>query len=432
MNNCSLDPEDLKKQLSKFHSTLSKMEKALASINEGIAWTDEEGMLEWCNEPFESFIGKSKMELYGKKLSELLPLYKKGKQLEESVHPTTPANVRKNQAEEEYEFINDNGTVKLEIRGSAFSYAGEKKSNIFIIRNITKRELMKEKLLQSQKLEAIGSLAAGIAHEINTPVQYITDNLNFLSEGLKRMVEFLDEFKVKVKAQPDNEALKALNTVAQMGDMEFLREEIPIAIEQSLEGAKHIGNIVKSVKEFSHPGSREKSMADINKMLENASTVSKNEWKYHSTIKLELSADMPRVMCFPAEMNQVLLNLIINAAHAIKERQDKEGSSGNGLIRLFTKVEDNWAVIGISDNGTGIPQAIQDRIFDPFFTTKEVGKGTGQGLHLARTAIVERHNGELEFETEAGKGTTFFIKLPIKDLTKTTEQNGAPTYGQKA
>lgn len=272
----------------------------------------------------------------------------------------------------------------------------------------TERALMEIQLRHSQKMEAIGQLAAGIAHEINTPAQYLGDNLRFLGEafeafaqGHARAVELL---------KPHAEA-SAFEAWAQERDLDYLLEEAPRALRQSEEGTQRIAAIVNAMKVFSHPGNEGRASVDLNQALETTLLVAKNEWKYVAETELNLDPQLPRVVCFPGEMNQVFLNLVVNAAHAIA---DVVGTSGQkGLIRIQTLQQGEWVEIRVSDTGTGIPEKIHSQIFLPFFTTKPVGKGTGQGLSIVHS-VVAKHGGSVAFETTPGQGTTFIVKLPVK------------------
>jgi signal transduction histidine kinase len=281
--------------------------------------------------------------------------------------------------------------------------------------DITERKLLESQLLQAQKLESIGQLAAGIAHEINTPTQYVGDNIHFLDEAFAGMITLTAKYKELLDAAKAGEVTKGIidevEESIEKTDIAYLNEEIPKAIQQSLEGAERVTGIVRAMKEFSHPGTKEKELIDINKAIENTLTVSRNEWKYVADVVTEFDGSLPLVPCLPGEFNQVILNIIINAAHAIAE---KNGTSARkGGIRVSTLNKDGWAEISISDTGVGIPEEIRSRIFDPFFTTKEVGKGTGQGLAIARSVIVDKHGGSITFDTAPGEGTTFIIRIPV-------------------
>lgn len=202
-------------------------------------------------------------------------------------------------------------------------------------------------------------------------------------------------------------------------DLDFICEEIPHAIAQSLDGARRVANIVRAMKEFSHPDSADKAGTDLNKAIESTITVARNEWKYIADVTTEFEAALPPVVCYAGEVNQVILNLIVNAAHAIK---DKVKGSEKGRITIRSRNRGRFAEISVADTGMGIPEEIQSRIYEPFFTTKEVGKGTGQGLALAYSVVVKKHQGKLWFETERGKGTTFFVQLPIESADTPTER----------
>ena len=286
------------------------------------------------------------------------------------------------------------------------------------VRDITEQKSLEVQLTQARKLEAVGQLAAGIAHEINTPIQYVGDNNQFMSEAFCHFIKILKLYdqlaKRAASGQNCQDLIQDINTAVEDADLEYLKEEIPPAIQQTLEGVERISEIVRSMKEFSHPGVKEKIAVDINRALENTLTVSRNEWKYLAEIKTDLDPSLPLILCLPGELNQVFLNIIINAAQAISENKNSS-STAKGIIKIITRIKEKHLVVRISDTGPGIPQKIQSRIFDPFFTTKEVGKGTGQGLAISRSIVVEQHQGTLDFETDPQNGTTFIIHLPIHE-----------------
>ncbi|HZQ24360.1 MAG TPA: ATP-binding protein [Terriglobales bacterium] len=305
----------------------------------------------------------------------------------------------------------------LGVTANSVSLPGRDTGELLIIASdVTERRLLEDQLRQAQKLEAIGQLAAGIAHEINTPTQYVGDNTNFLKESWTQIAELLTlarDLREKAgQASVPPEMLERFDAMAKQADIEYLLEEVPRAINQSLDGIQRVAKIVRAMKEFSHPGSEEKCAIDINKAIETTITVARNEWKYVAEVETTLAPDLPFVPCHAGELNQVILNLLINAAHAVAQKVG-DGSQGKGKITVTTRREDEWVTIAISDSGVGIPEAIRSRIFEPFFTTKPVGKGTGQGLALAHTAIVRKHGGKIWFESEPGQGTTFFIRLPL-------------------
>ncbi len=283
--------------------------------------------------------------------------------------------------------------------------------------DITERKIVESQLAQAHKLESIGQLAAGIAHEINTPIQYVGDNTRFLQEAfsdLGRVLEKYGELMAALKGGGVTaELIDAVEAVVEEVELDYLAEDIPQAIEQSLEGVERVASIVRAMKEFSHPGGEEKTAVDLNRTIQNTVTVARNEWKYVAEMELDLDPSLPPVPLLVGEFNQAVLNMIINAAHAIAEVVG-DGSQEKGTITVSTRRQGDWVEVRISDTGPGIPEAIRNRVFDPFFTTKEVGKGTGQGLALARAVVVDKLGGELTFETEPGRGTDFIIRLPLE------------------
>lgn len=285
-----------------------------------------------------------------------------------------------------------------------------------MVEDTTEHKAMHQQLLQAQKLESIGQLAAGIAHEINTPTQYIGDNVRFLKDAFKDLASLVTQYGNLLAAVKKNSAecermKDAVDAIGRV-DTDFLLNEIPNAIEQSLEGVTRVATLVSAMKEFSHPGTKEKSPVNLNKAIESTITVARNEWKYVADLETDFDQTLPAIPCLPGEVNQVVLNLIVNAAHAIGDVIAK-GIEKKGKIRVQTRNCEDWVEIRIQDSGTGIPKHVQARVFDPFFTTKAVGKGTGQGLAIARSVIVDKHDGSIHFETEEGKGTTFIICLPF-------------------
>jgi PAS domain S-box-containing protein len=289
--------------------------------------------------------------------------------------------------------------------------------------DITERRALEAQLRQAQKLESIGQLAAGIAHEINTPTQFVGDNIRFLQDVFQDLRQVGETFLRLLQAAQEGKIspviLAEVDAVVQRADIKYLLEEIPRAIQQSLDGIARVTKIVRSMKDFAHPDLAEKIMADLNKAIESTITVARNEWKYVAEMVLDLDPSLPLVPCVVGDFNQVILNLVINAAHAIGEKVRDAG--GKGTITIQTRKVDNWAEVRVNDTGTGIEERHRSRIFDPFFTTKEVGKGTGQGLTISHAIIVEKHQGTISFETQLGKGTTFIIRLPLPGMNADPE-----------
>ena len=289
-------------------------------------------------------------------------------------------------------------------------------------------------LSHAQKMEAIGSLASGIAHEINTPLQYVRDNVNFIQDAFRDMNKLLEKYSYLHNAADHNQIPPPCFPASQGEDkgrektpagaeevaeeeasVKYLMEEVPKAVQESLEGLGRITEIVKAMKEFAPPDVQDRKMAvDVNKAITHTLTVSQNEWKNVADVVTNFDTALPLVPCFPIDFNLVVLNIIINATHAIADRvNDRKG--GKGLISISTQRNGDCAEIRISDTGAGIPEEIRHKIFEPFFTTKEIGRGTGMGLTMAYTVVVEKHGGTITFDTEIGKGTTFIIRLPVSD-----------------
>jgi PAS domain S-box-containing protein len=284
------------------------------------------------------------------------------------------------------------------------------------------RQQMEVQLRHAQKLESIGSLAAGIAHEINTPTQYIGDNASFLGGVLPDVLaclEAMGRFLERMRALPPSpEEAQELLTRIQALDLEYLAEEVPNAIRQSLDGVARVASLVRAMKDFSHPGGETKEPADLNRAIDSTLTVSRNEWKYVARMEADLDPALPPVPCVQGEINQAVLNLVVNAAHAIEEALGGRHTGRQGLIRVTTRRVGQEVRISVADDGAGIPQAIRERIFEPFFTTKPVGRGTGQGLAIVHSVVVEKHGGRIELESEPGRGTTFHLFLPLADRSQ--------------
>lgn len=290
---------------------------------------------------------------------------------------------------------------------------------IAVKQDITERRELELHLRQAQKLEAIGQLAAGIAHEINTPIQFIGDNLRFVAGSVARLDRLLEVCgrmleSARGGSAPPPELVDEASRAWKSAKVEFLKSEIPEAMEQTQVGVERISRIVAAMKDFSHPGTDEKTLADLNRLVESTLTVSRNEWKYVADLESTYDPALTSVPCLPAEFNQVILNLVVNAAHAMADAQ-AGGRTGRGVLRVVTRRVDNWAEVRVSDTGTGIPDHVREHVFEPFFTTKPVGRGSGQGLPIARAIIVEKHRGALYFETRVGEGTTFILRIPLVD-----------------
>lgn len=271
--------------------------------------------------------------------------------------------------------------------------------------DVTERREAEIRMQSSERLESVGKLAAGVAHEINTPVQFVSDSIYFVRDGLHELLALSDRMRTIAARDPGNlPAVQALSS-----NLPYLIENLPKALERSLDGLKRVSEIVSSMRELAHPDRPEMSEIDVNHIIETALVVARSEYKYVADTETDFGA-LPPVWCHAGELNQVIINLLINASHAIADVL--AGSDNKGLIRVSTRMEGERVLISVADNGAGIPEDIRHRVFDPFFTTKEVGRGTGQGLAISRNIIVKRHGGSIDFDSTPGRGTVFTVRLP--------------------
>jgi signal transduction histidine kinase len=281
--------------------------------------------------------------------------------------------------------------------------------------DVTDQRRLENELAQAQKLESVGRLAAGVAHEINTPVQFVSDSVSFVREAMDDLSSIVDRYRELRAATEQGRdvaaAAKAAEEAEDDADLDYILENAPVALDRARDGLSRVAAIVRSMKEFAHPDRKETTQVDLNQAIASTLVIATNEYKYVADVETDF-APLPHVSCYAGEINQVVLNLIVNAAHAIGDVV-KESPGNRGKIRVSTTLFGDHVEIAITDSGRGIPPEVRARIFDPFFTTKEVGKGTGQGLAIARAVVVDKHGGTLRFDTEVGKGTTFYIRLPI-------------------
>lgn len=406
---------EAEQRLKKAHLELGQIISAISSIL--ITLNQELEVLRW-NEAAEQVFSLKAEEAKGKKITQL-PLSWDKELLDQALGQSRDYRKRIHTDNIQYSKPDgSNGFLGLTIHPMLGTSSNEAQGFVILATDITRKKVFESQMVHSQKLEAIGQLAAGIAHEINTPVQYIQGNITYLQDTWNDILELLKKYSALIlglqQGKSDPQLLEEISALQEALDLEFLAEDIPQALKESLEGVERVTKIVKSMKDFSHPGEQEKAPTDLNKALESTITISRNEWKYHCDLTADFAPDLPLVPCFRDEINQVFLNIIVNAAQAIKEKIEERGEEGEkGQIHISTKATNHYAEIRIKDTGKGIPPEIQDRIFDPFFTTKGVGKGTGQGLYLAYDIVTNKHQGQLSFESIPGEGTTFIIQLPL-------------------
>jgi PAS domain S-box-containing protein len=378
----------------------------------GMAIVDTSGFVVEVNQALGDMLEYTPDEIIGHKVSEFFDPEEK-ESAEARIRELASAQVTVTR--QHRRFLNrKGGSIIADVQARTIRDAdGNPKMILMLVDDVTEKNRLEVELRHSQKLESVGRLAAGIAHEINTPIQFVGDNVSFLSDAFEQLVALCDTYRTlceKAATGPlSADDIACQKQHEEKADLDYIRVNVPTSIGSTVDGVGRVARIVQSMKAFAHPDRGERSVADINNALHNTLTVATNELKYVANVETNYG-EIPAIPCFLSDLNQVFLNLLVNAAHAIG---DVVGTSGQrGTIRVRTFMEKNSVVVAISDTGTGIPPAVQGHIFDPFFTTKGVGKGTGQGLALAHSVVVEQHGGTITFETEPGKGTTFFVRIP--------------------
>lgn len=402
-------------ETKKSRNQISMLLSAIEQSPEIIIITDPVGVVEYVNPVFTKVSQFGVEEIFGKNVSML----RSGLHSDEFYGGVWQKISEKKIWSGEFVNKKKNGEIyylKASI-APVFDPLGNIAHFVAVEQDVSDFKKMQQNLIQSQKLESVGQLAAGIAHEINTPVQYIGDNFRFLNQSTESLIDIIEMVSdmVNVSEFVDEDQLKNCLIIKDKlanSDIGFFKDEIPLSIKQSLEGIEHISKIVKAMKEFAHPGGADKGQINVNRIIENVVTISRNEWKYAATIETSLEESLPQVMGYANEISQVVLNMIINAAHALNEKYDS-GNAGKGIIYLTTSSNQSEIKISIKDTGTGIPEHLRPKIYDPFFTTKDVGKGTGQGLYLAHDIIVNKHGGNIELNSLEGEFTEFVIHLPM-------------------
>jgi len=396
-----------------------RLEAISKSLFEGILVVDLAGIVTFSNPSAEKLLGIAIGSAIGVPIDDLFQLQDRDELISFAASPFSKiARESGSFRDDDARFVTAAGSVlDVAYACSSFSDKDDQNGAIISFRDTEELKRAQQETLQSSKLASVGHLAAGIAHEINTPTQYIGDNLRFLKESVEDLFGILKSCRDLVGAVRETETFGEqagkIEAAMEQVDLDYLFEEIPVAASQSLSGVEQVSRIVLAMKDFSHPGSREKTYVDINKAIESTLTVCRNEWKHVAELETVFDPILPPVNCMGGEINQVFLNLIVNAAHAIKDA--KGDVMGN--LTISTRLDGDRAEIRIGDDGGGIPKSVQDKIFDPFFTTKEVGKGTGQGLSVCRDIITDKHGGSIVFDTVEGDGTVFIIRLPVSGTT---------------
>jgi two-component system, NtrC family, sensor kinase len=375
----------------------------------GIALVNSTGHFLQVNRAHAEMQGTTPEELAGKHFSEVVPPELRETNADEHAERSADAAVAG--ADFDVPFLRTDGTPGVQrVSYSIIRDAADQPlHNVVQVEDITEQRRAEQQLLLSQKLESIGQLGAGIAHEINTPIQFVGDSLKFVEAACVDLLAIADACESGDAARIREE----LNAA----DVDYLRARLPAAIERAGEGVQRVTEIVRAMREFAEPHTG--GSVDINRALENALVVTRNSYACFADVQTDFGADVPPVNANSGELNQVFVNLIVNAAHAIEERDEA------GTITVSTRCAGDAVVVSITDTGVGIPAELQERVFDPFFTTKEVGRGTGQGLALARSIVCDRHGGTLVLVSVVGRGTTFEIRLPAAGA-----QDGGAQYLQ--
>jgi two-component system NtrC family sensor kinase len=391
--------------------TQQTLEQILDAISDMIIVKAPGSRLLWANKAFREAYGMTNAQLQGivdapfvqpdytqKYVRDDRQVFETGRTLEVPEEPVTRHDGQ----------VRTVHTVKSPI----FDGAGQVVRMVAVCRDITDRKAMEMELRQSQKLEAVGRLASGIAHEINTPIQFVGDQNTFVRGSFQTFIGLFERYRTlvaKAEAQGAFSAdVSAIRAAEEDADLPFLEKTLPAAFEAIADGVSRVAGLVTAMKEFGHPDRGDRSAADLNRSLRNTLVIAGNETKYAAEVVTDLR-DLPLVECVVSEVNQVFLNLLMNALHAIQDVRPER----RGTITVTTRQDGPDVVVSIADTGTGIPEEARGKIFEPFFTTKEVGRGTGQGLPIARMIIVEKHRGTITFDTEVGRGTTFHVRLPI-------------------
>ncbi|MBM4779173.1 MAG: PAS domain S-box protein [Archangiaceae bacterium] len=314
----------------------------------------------------------------------------------------------------DFEFRQRTASGEWRTISAAATIDGQRGLFFAVGRDVTSQRSMARELEQTHRLEAVGQLAAGMAHEINTPIQYVGDNVQFAGDGFESLDEYLQA--VDQVLQPQQRA--ALKPAMAKADLEYLKEELPRSLSEAKDGVRRVAELVRALKEFAHPDQGEKSHADINKALERALIMARGELRHVTRVETQFG-ELPPLRCHIGSLSQVFLNLLVNAAHAVEERTAKQGvAMADHRVTVRTRLDGDDVVISITDTGCGIPANIRERIFEPFFTTKPMGKGSGQGLPLVRNVVIQKHGGRVEVESEVNVGTTFTLRLPLESSSQ--------------
>lgn len=375
------------------------LESILANMPSAVVVTDSKQQITAIGGSTSTLVGLEEADIVGRPLADLVEV----PQLDE-LEPSTRSDGQLR--------VGDGSMIPVSMATARISDEYEIDGSVVLLTDLTEQQELEVQLRHAQKLESVGQLAAGVAHEINTPIQFIGDSVSFLGEAMTDMLNVLAEYGALRELAINEPSLKAraevLLDLEEEADLEFVIEEAPRSIQRTLDGVQRVAKIVSAMKQFSHPGGGVLAPESLNEIVDTTLTVAKNEYKYIAEVTTTLG-DVPDVPCDRGDVGQVLLNLVVNAAHAI-EGHVEPGTLGS--IHISTKAVRGGVELSVTDNGGGVPDTIRERIFDPFFTTKAPGKGTGQGLSIAHSLMTDKHNGSLEFDVEEGVGSTFRLWIP--------------------
>jgi PAS domain S-box-containing protein len=411
----------------KLEASVAFLRKVFQTMPGALFVFDRNGVIGIVNHSAAKMLGYSESELVGSSMARL-------------VDPADPVSISEIEAlasrgeilrTEKTCVTKGGGKVPVLFSATVLSGSGpgtEPTRIVSIAQDLCDRRRLEAELRQAQKLESVGRLAAGVAHELNTPVQYVSDSLHFARDAVKDLLDLVEKLGGVLRSDldraPSRSAVAEAAAAEEAADLPYLSEHLPKALDRALDGVGRVTAIIRAMKEFSHPEQRAMATVDLNRAILSALTIARNEYKYVAELETNFG-ELPPILCHVGELCQAILNIVLNAAHAIGDVV--KGTERKGMIRVRTVRDGEHVVVSIEDTGGGIPEEVRGQVFDPFFTTKEIGKGTGQGLSIARSIVVEKHGGGLQFETEVGKGTTFFIRLPINGRPGLRPTGGAPT-----
>ena len=382
----------------------------IESIPQGLFWKDQDLNYSGCNSVFADLMGIEDSESIVGASDRDFPML--------APSASTNADSERSIIDTGEELLNEELEVSTESGDKRFLWvsktpltdpSGEAVGVVGLFADVTEQKRVERELTQAQRLESIGQLAAGIAHEINTPMQCVAGNVEFLTQGQEKLLELIECLVEMINgdAMPWEERKEEAEKAIKKTRYQMIAAESPGALQQTADASRRVVEIVRSMRAMSHPGTSAKTQVEINEIIRNAATISTNRWKYHADLELELDESAAPIEGYSTELSQVIINLIVNAADAIAEKSDKKG-----VITVRSTQDAQHTRIEVQDTGCGMPKKVQARVFDPFFTTKDVGKGTGQGLSLTYDVIVNNHQGTIDIATTEGEGTTFFLCIP--------------------